>query len=244
MKRTLYFTILLAAMAAGFWVGYKLTGPLVATLLLLWSEEPSTNLQLYNEFLNSPSMMLFSMAGAALVAGLTGTLAENLLKRAGFLDPDLAEEQIEFTIHGQVEVVPETASAEAESAEAQVSDQQLFAGKVSAQQLSDIVNGESDRPLIIRQTDGSALVLQHAKERPLYEERSAQSDSMLVTLRQGRRVDHSFETIVPGGFTAPEGKPHAYCTYQLRYLGCEEATVAILVFKGERATIRSIFLRA
>jgi hypothetical protein len=233
MKSLTKGLLLAFLMLGGFSLGFMIAWPLAAQFMLAMAGEPNTNYELYETFKSSLPALGFSLLVGAVVATSVGAILDKWLKQLPWFRPQLAADTIGLTIDVPAE-------------DGQNNDQILFSQTVTADALDGLMH-DLDRETSLRLVSEDGLTLSAGYPEPSpYDEEDEPSDEgtspMRLSLRKGRRVLYSFETVLPGRFYTPEGKNYSTCVYQLRHVGIQEESRARVIFRGPTAAMRQIFM--
>lgn len=242
MRYFMKVVLVLAAVLAGFGIGYLVGRPLLTAILMLMAREPSTNVELYNSFNNNFIVFLGSLVIGAFLAALLGNFTEKMLNRYGVRALGLRAGETSL-VRVRLAVTLVETPEEGEEAPQGVRTQ-IFEGLAAVAGLRLFFSGDTDMPLVLRDSVhvGRTIALRRVPAGPYDTSRDAFAP-IIITVSQRRSVIHSFECTAPGRYWKPEGKDSAFCRFALSYVGVEDELDAALIFEGAPEDMYEIFCR-
>lgn len=238
-SRSIQVALATVAGAVAFYIGYRVTAPVILYLLKLLAGDPQLYVEMARDFGNS----LFTLVLGLFVGFLAGRFAFNRVLRLfeaygvpGLVtpvQPDIADLNLAIHLHANgLNDVGDLARLE------------LFSRTIKAGRLMQFMHGESDEELVIKGDNGLYLVLGKRCPSP-YDELGSADDTITVRLRTRRNVLHSFESLygVSPTFTIRESQPMAYYRLSLDYLGSDTEVLPMLNISGPKQAMAEIFLR-
>ena len=238
MKYFVKVVLILAASVAGLGLGYLAGAALLPRLLMLIANEPTTNIELYNSFRDSMPVVFASLAFGAMAAYGLGYWAEQTLNRHGLfgLFGWGGEEAMEALVTVRLEMTFQEEGGEPQRCE-------LFKGNVAAGVLARFFQGEPGTPLALAHPRDPQGRLRLVRLRPgPYCELYPAISPLLITLRDGRKTLHCFESTAQGKYSKPENKDRAFCRYEISHRGVEDVLEGALKFEGDPDVMSAVFL--
>jgi len=238
MKNFVKVSLVLAASVAGLGLGYLAGSTLLPRLCLMLANEPTTNVELYNRFRESLSVLFGSLAFGAMAGYGLGYWTEQTLNRHGLFglfgwegNEALAKLiTVKLSLTFQVE-------------DSEPMREELFKGDVEAGALARFFQGEPGTPLVLAHPQSTRGRLRLVRLRPgPYGEDSPVVFPLLITLREGRKTLYCFEATEQGKYWKPENKNKAFCRFQISHRGVEDALDGSLKFEGEPDVMSAVFL--
>jgi hypothetical protein len=217
--------------------------PVVTELMMRSAQEPSTNLELYNEFFNSPPVVLIAIFLGGLVGCAVAFAVEigwNRLVAVGFIPSEPVDETVK-----KVKVRLWGGKLLDGNSEDGNNGQYIFEMSVRADQLSDFFHKRSAPALLCKKSDGTALKLLHERASVYNDEAPATgSGKIVMTFRREGKVIYAFETVDVGTYRRADTSSLAHCSYALTFPGVEEPVNALLMFSGPHREMAEIFLES